>query len=166
MKLQRAGLLFCGAIIVLFAGCFGRSSGGPNAGIPAGYAALPDTLVCVLDRAMPLGLREIPAKKQGAEVVVVIDGAIAPLSSAHPVNVIAGYAGREAWLTQGEPLPFEGGTFARSGGERRVEPSLLRRAGEYRGILLFAGATDTAPAEAVYVPTSPGCIFQPYVRNR
>jgi hypothetical protein len=124
-----------------------------------------DTLVCVIDRAAPSGLVQLSAKVDGQQVVILDGNTIVPLESAHPVSVIAGYAGREAWLSRGDPLTLQGNRFMRSSGERRVEPVLLRRVGEYMGILLFAGATDDPPPDALYVPTAPGCIFQPYVRE-
>ena len=156
------------AILLAFAtGCSGRGgpSEGPQPSFPPEYAALPDSLVCVIDRAVPLGLRELPAKVDGDQLLILADGQVAELNAIHPVDLIAGYAGREAWLTRGDPLPFEGATFTRTGGERRVAASLLQRVGEYRGILLFAGAEDTPPPDALYVPTAAGCVFQPFVRQ-
>lgn len=152
-------------LLILAAGCTSAPARGPEPQLPAAYAALPDSLVCVVDRAMPLGLRELPAKVQGDDIVILEDGQIARLEDVHPVNVIAGYAGRETWLTRGEPIPFAGTTFSRTGVERRVRATLLQRVGEYRGILLFAGAEDAAPVDALYVPTAPGCVFQPFVRQ-
>lgn len=152
-------------VLLLVTGCSSAPSRGPQPSVPPAYAALPDSLVCVVDRAMPLGLRELPAKVQGDEIVILEDGQITPLEAVHPVNVIAGYAGQESWLRQGQPIPFAGTSFARTGGERRVRATLLQRVGEYRGILLFAGADDGPPVDALYVPTAPGCVFQPFVRQ-
>jgi hypothetical protein len=152
-------------IVALASACAAPPAAGPAPGVPADYAALPDTLVCVVDRTEPRGLREIPAKIAGSGVVVRADGEIRPLESLHPVNVIAGYAGREAWLTRGDPITIDGRSFIRTGGERRVAIDLLRRAGEHQGILLFAGEQDPPPPDALYVPTAPGCIFQAFVRQ-
>src|SRR5690606_24214579 len=98
-------------------------------------------------------------------VVLLEDGRIESLEAIHPVSVIAGYAGREAWLTRGDPISLDGQRYIRTGGERRVTPDLLARAGEHQGILLFAGRDDSPPADALYVPTAPGCIFQAFVRE-
>ncbi len=157
--------LYSALVLVVAAGCTSAPTQGPQPAVPAAYAALPDSLVCVVDRAMPLGLRELPAKVQGDEIVILEDGQITPLEAVHPVNVIAGYAGQESWLIRGEPISFGGSTFARTGGERRVRATLLQRVGEHRGILLFAGADDGPPVDALYVPTAPGCVFQPFVRQ-
>jgi hypothetical protein len=146
--------------------CVPREPGPVRPALPPEYAVLPDTIVCVVDRASPTGLREIAAR-QGAQGVVVLDdgGAVRPLESIHPVNVIAGYAGREQWLTRGDPITHEARRFLRTGGERRIAPDLLQRVGEHQGILLFAGQDDPPPRDALYVPTAPGCIFQAFVRE-
>jgi hypothetical protein len=137
----------------------------PAPSLPPEYVALPDTLVCVVDRATDSGLSELPAKIDDGEVVVFADGGVSPLEDVHPVSMIAGYAGREGWLTRGDPVAFSGGRYVRTGGERRIGIELMGRVGEHQGILLFAGLEDTPPADALYVPTSPGCIFQAYVRE-
>ena len=142
-----------------------RTTEPPAPSAPPEYAALPDTLVCVVDRLAPQGLREVPAKIRSGSVVLLVDGQIQPLESVHPVNMIAGYAGREDWLRRGEPLTSGGRVFARTGGERRIEMALLRRADEFRGIQLFSGLEDATDPNALYVPTAPGCIFQAYVRE-
>lgn len=152
------------AAVILAACSSGRPSGGPSPEPPE-YAALPDTIVCVIDRSTPRGLRDLPAKVAGSGVVLRTDGEVRPLDAVHPVNVIAGYAGRESWLTRGEPISVDGRRYTRTGGERRIGIDLVRRAGEYQGVLVFAGQEDTPPPDAVYIPTAPGCIFQAYVRE-
>jgi hypothetical protein len=137
----------------------------PPPSIPSEYAALPDTLVCVIDRTATNGLADIPAKSGPSGPVVLIDNQIRPIAAIHPVNVIAGYAGREAWLTRGDPIIFSERRYLRTAGERRVARTLLSRAGEHLGILLFAGLDDPLPIDALYIPTAPGCIFQAYVRE-
>lgn len=152
------------AACLLAAGCATRQ--GPSApALPAEYAVLPDTLVCVIDRAAPEGLRSVPAKNRSGEVVLFVDGAVRPLESIHPVAFIAGYAGAEDWLRRGDPISLGADRYERTGGERRIGIDLLRRAGDYQGILLFSGHEDAARPNALYVPTAPGCIFQAYVRE-
>ncbi|MEX2583246.1 MAG: hypothetical protein WD766_08220 [Gemmatimonadota bacterium] len=165
MKYRRPARHIVLALGITAAGCGGSPGSGPSPAMPADYAALPDTLVCVVDRAAPSGLSELPAKLDGDEVVVFADGAVRPLDELHPVNMIAGYAGREGWLTRGEPVTFQGRQYVRTGGERRIGIDLLSRVGEHQGILVFAGQEDDAPADAIYVPTAPGCIFQAFVRE-
>lgn len=165
MQNQIERQILAATVLLFLAGCSGQTSGGPALTIPPRYATLPDTVACVVDRAAPRGLRNIPAKVEGDQIVVLMGNEIVPLESVHPVNVIAGYAGREGWLVRGDPLNVDGSRFARTGGERRVAAELLRRSGEHQGILLFAGDEDEPPPDALYVPTAPGCIFQPYVRE-
>jgi hypothetical protein len=146
-------------------GCVPRTATPGAPAVPPEYAALADTLVCVVDRIAPDGLREVPAKIRGGGVVLLVDGEVRSLESVHPTNLIAGYAGQETWVRQGEPVSLGGQRFSRTGGERRIEFDLLRRAGEFRGILLFSGREDASDPSALYVPTAPGCIFQAYVRE-
>lgn len=164
MRMRRSSVLLLAGIAFLGIGCQPPVSAPPPA-VPSAYAVLPDTLVCVIDRSTPRGLTEIPAKVGEAGVVLLADGQVQPLEVVHPTNMIAGYAGRETWLTQNEPISLDGRRYLRTGGERRVAIDLLVRAGEFRGVLLFAGQEDSPPVDALYVPTAPGCIFQAYVRE-
>jgi hypothetical protein len=165
MNLSRFAGTMALAGFVVVAACAPRAGEPAGARPPADYLALRDTTVCVVDRTAPAGLRGLDAKVRGGDVVVFADGVVRTLEQMHPVNVIAGYAGREGWLTRGEVISQDGRRFARVGGERRIGMDLIRRAGEHQGILLFAGRDDTPPLDALYVPTAPGCIFQGYVRE-
>jgi hypothetical protein len=151
--------------MLLLAACAPRTTADTAPRPPADYLALRDTAVCVVDRSSPRGLRTLAAKVGTSGIVVFSDGAVRPLESVHPVGVIAGYGGREPWLTRGDPISLEGRRYSRVGGERRIGEELLERVGEHQGILLFAGRDDPPPRDAVYVPTAPGCIFQGYVRE-
>jgi hypothetical protein len=162
--MHKKPILFAVALVTLSA-CGPRQLAEPATRVPADYAVLPDTVVCVVDRSATRGLREIRAKVGASGVVVLQEGEVRPLESVHPVNLIAGYAGREPWLTRGDPITVGGRRFIRTGGERRIGLELLRREGEFQGILLFAGSEDPSPPDALYVPTAPGCIFQAFVRE-
>ena len=129
------------------------------------YAALADTVVCVVDRTTERGLRDLSAKKQNGRVALLVDGEIRSLEELHPVNLIAGYAGQEPWFTRGQPLTFQRRQYMKYRGERRVPIEMLKRVGEHQGIPLFAAPTDTMPPPAVYIPIRSGCIFQPYLRD-
>jgi hypothetical protein len=159
------GGVIVGLVSAGMAACTVEPAEEPGPVLPPQYVALPDTLVCVIDRAAPSGLASLPAKIEDGGVVVFADGRVSALEEVHPVSMIAGYAGREAWLTRGDPVPFSGASYVRTGGERRIGIELLDRVGEHEGILLFAGLEDPPPADALYIPTSPGCIFQAYVRE-
>jgi hypothetical protein len=167
MDSRRAGVRV--ATVLLFVVCTACATQPPRPPqpppVPAAYAALPDSIICIVDRTNPSGLRQISGKKRGDDVVVLVDGEVKTLEEAHPVSLIAGYAGREPWLTRGEQIPFEQRQFVRTGGERRIAADMLKRVGEHQGILLFAGRTDDSPVDALYVPTAPACIFQAYVRQ-
>ncbi|MQA90204.1 MAG: hypothetical protein GEU90_08215 [Gemmatimonas sp.] len=155
---------FVALLAMMATGCGPTPVPQPTPAPPPEYVAMPDTLVCVVDRATPVGLTHLPAKVGSQGIVVYSEGAIRPLEEIHPVNMIAGYAGQEEWVARGDPIPFSNARYVRIGGERRVDLDLLARVGEHLGILLFAGREDPA-TEALYIPTTPGCIFQAYVRE-
>jgi hypothetical protein len=167
MQAARSRKLLLLALALPLAACGGAppSSGPAPTNASAEYAALPDSVVCIIDRTSPAGLTELPAKVGPSGPVVLENGQIRSLETIHPINVIAGYAGREGWLTRGDPIVYSQRRYVRTGGERRVASNLLIRAGEHMGILLFAGGDDDSPFDALYVPTAPGCIFQAYVRE-
>jgi hypothetical protein len=165
-KAKRVAPALALATLLMAAACASREvAPPPGPSLPPEYAMLPDTLVCVIDRSAESGLREISARKRDGGVVLFLDGAIRPLESVHPVDYIAGYAGREQWLRDGEPISLRTDRYARTGGERRIALNLLWKTGEFRGITLFTGRDDGARPNAIYVPTAPGCIFQAYVRE-
>lgn len=132
----------------------------------ARYAALPDTLVCVVDRTTERGLRNLTAKRApDGEALVLISGSPRPLSELHPVGIVAGYAGRERWYTGNEPITVQGRRYTKVQGDRRIPLESLRMGGEFRAIPLYVDPADTQPPRAVYAPVRPGCVFQAYVRE-
>ncbi len=153
------------AVLLAASGCVRAASSPGTPNVPGEYLALPDTLVCVVTRAAPQGLMEVPAKVRAGSVVLFVDNQIQPLQAVHPIDLIAGYAGEEDWFRRGDPVTLRGERFSRTGGERRVDIDLLRRVGDFRGILLFSGLDDFSRPNALYVPSAPGCIFQAYVRD-
>lgn len=171
--MRSATLALPAMLLLLSAACGGRQpepatpapAPAPADGVRA-YAALPDTLVCVVDRTTDRGLRELTAKKQpGGGVALLVDDRVRPLDELHPVNLIAGYAGQEPWFTRSQPVSLQRRQYMRYGGERRVPIDKLKRVGEFQGIPLFAAPEDTIPPPAVYAPVRSGCIFQAYVRD-
>lgn len=147
-------------------GGFGAPGGTAAAPVPADYAALPDTLVCVVDRAAPTGLRNLAAKKAADGGVLLFDaGEVRVLEDVHPVALLAGYAGNEGWLERRETLVFGPERYVLYQGQRRVPIDLLESVGEFQAIPLFAARGEDAPHPTLYVPVRPGCVFQPYVRS-
>lgn len=129
------------------------------------FAALPDTVVCVVDRTAPTGLRNLEAKvdPQLGEVIRV-NGRTVPLSVVHPVRMVAGYAGAERWVRSAEPITFGGRRFRPVPEERRVPIELLTRVGDHQGVPLFGSRNESQP-EVLYIPLRPGCVFRAYVRE-
>lgn len=157
-------------LAALLWGCAGRSSETPSPSGPsvsgAAYEALPDTLICVVDRTTDRGLRNLAAKRgPNGEVLLRVAGETLPLERVHPVGVVAGYGGNESWVTAGEAVRLQERRFVPAGGERRVGLEQLTQSGEYRAIPVFADPNDAAPLDAIYLPSRPGCVFRAYVRE-
>ena len=164
MRPLHRSVLLASAVSLVLAAC--ASGGGRSARPPAEYTALPDTTVCVVDRASDQGLRDLQAKRDaGGSAVLWTGGAVQPLERIHAVSLVAGYGGSEPWFTRGEPIAFRGSRFTKVESGRRIPLEALARIGEHQGILLFADPKDDPPPEAIYVPVRPGCIFQAYVRE-
>ena len=130
------------------------------------YAALPDTVICVVDRTTDRGLRDLQAKRAAnGSVVLLVDNTIRSIDEIHPVGVTAGYAGQEVWFTGGQPVTLQGRSYVKYGGERRVPLNQLRRVGDFQGVPLYGAPADSVRPQAVYVPVRVGCIFSAYVRE-
>lgn len=151
---------------VLLAVGIAACSRNPEPGDRSPSLALADTTVCVVSPAAPNGLRLVEAKREVAtgRVMLLEDGELIPFEQRYPVSLIAGYAGREGWFTSAEPVTFAGQRYVRTGEMRRVPEDQLVRVGDFRGVLLFSGAGDDPPPDALYVPAEPDCVFQAYVR--
>jgi hypothetical protein len=163
MRIQWIGGLALLLAAATSTACAGRLPG--SAATPERWEALRDTTLCVVDRTSPTGLTNLAARVESDGGVVLLENRrIVPLDQVHPVSLLAGYAGREPWVTSGAAISHAQRRFVRTGGERRVPIALLRRVGDHQGVPLFASPEEAVP-EAVYVPLRPGCVFQAYVRS-
>ena len=75
------------------------------------------------------------------------------------------YALGAPWLAR-EIIVLDGRYYAPYGLPDVIAPQLLMRVGEFRGVPVFAERDigEEVPS-AIFVPTRPGCEFQPYVGN-
>lgn len=73
------------------------------------------------------------------------------------------YAASREWFAAGEPITYQGREFLASGEGRRLSPDELLRAGEFDGVPVFTRADAVPPVTEIYLPSGPGCEFQPYV---
>lgn len=74
----------------------------------------------------------------------------------------AGYAAGQAWFTDTAPVTLGGRRYVRYGLPRILGTGEVRNAGDVHGVSVFAEPGAGARPEVIYVPTRPGCEFQPY----
>lgn len=125
-----------------------------------------DIHVCVVQDGE---LRMVPVQYDTRTGDTLVDGR--PFAAVYPDTI--GYAAGAAWYASGETMVLDRNRFVKYGLPRVILPhELLTRAGEYRGVPLFA-QRERAVAETElwhgsdirYVPVRPGCEFQPYENN-
>ena len=157
--MRAAPFLLCATLL---GACAHAPASPPAPPAPAGpgaaerYAALPDTSVCVVDRSTDAGLRDLRAKRaRDGGAVLLVDGRIVPLASVHRVELAAGYAGSEPWFTARDTLGVEGHAYRPVEGERQVDPDLLRRGGDVRGLPFFVDPNDASPRPPSTCPSAP-----------
>lgn len=86
-----------------------------------------------------------------------------PFSSAAPLT--GEYASVAGWYVDREPILFRGRPYTMYGRPRVLGIPEVVPVGSFDRVPVFAEAADTASASGtVYLPTRPGCEFQPYVR--
>jgi hypothetical protein len=114
--------------------------------------------ICVVQNGR---LREVPVRYNTRPGdTLTVDGL--PFSSLAPLT--GEYASVAGWYVNREPIMVRGRPFARYGLPRVLGINEVTKVGEYRDVGLYAEAQDTASAaRVVYLPTRPGCEFQPYM---
>ncbi|WP_420128015.1 hypothetical protein [Longimicrobium sp.] len=83
-----------------------------------------------------------------------------PVSTLAPVTSV--YASAAEWYVNNEPITVGGRPYRRNGLPHVVGDGDVVKVGEFRGVGVYAEVADTAVVR-VYLPTRPGCEFQPYV---
>jgi hypothetical protein len=84
-----------------------------------------------------------------------------PISQLVPLT--GEYASVAGWYVGGERITVRGRRYGMYGRPRVLGIDEVIRIDDYRGVSVFAEAADTASASrVVYLPTRPGCEFQPY----
>lgn len=127
----------------------------------------PDTVVVVRgtpparpsDRVVELCL----ATGDAVEVLITVRGdtLMGPkrvsLSGVRPALVFAGtYAQGKAFYEDGGPVTFDGRRYASTASLIRANCAEIERAGEYRGVPLFADRGAARPPAAIYLPVRAG----------
>lgn len=72
------------------------------------------------------------------------------------------YASVAGWYVNDEPITIRGRRFRQYGQPRILGIFEVLKFGEYRGVGVYAEGADSA-ASVVYLPSRPGCEFQPYM---
>jgi hypothetical protein len=84
-----------------------------------------------------------------------------PVGVAFPATT--GYAGGETWFINTEPIQFNGRRYVKYGLPRILGTSDVNNVGTVNNVSVFAEpSADAQRPEVIYVPTRPGCEFQPY----
>jgi hypothetical protein len=84
-----------------------------------------------------------------------------PVGVAFPATT--GYAGSETWYINTEPIQFNGRRYVKYGLPRILGTSDVNNVGTVNNVSVFAEPSANAQRpEVIYVPTRPGCEFQPY----
>ncbi len=83
-----------------------------------------------------------------------------PVSSAAPLT--GEYASVAGWYVNEEPIRFRDRRYTKYGRPRFLGVNEVTRAGAIGRVPAFVAAGDTAAHPVIYLPTRPGCEFQPY----
>ncbi|HEX6369061.1 MAG TPA: hypothetical protein VF006_09010 [Longimicrobium sp.] len=114
--------------------------------------------LCFVERGR---LREIPVLYSTQTGDTLTKDSL-PLSTAVPLT--GEYASVAGWYVNDEPITVRGRPFRRHARPRVLGIEEVVKIGEHDGVGVYAEAEDTASASrVVYLPTRPGCEFQPYV---
>jgi hypothetical protein len=100
---------------------------------------------------------------QSTATLDVTTGDTAWAPPGQPVPTSTAYAAGAMWFIRNEPLIVEGSSYVKYGTPRVVPREELERAGELGGVPLFVDDPLPRPAEVLYVPVRPGCVFQVYM---
>jgi hypothetical protein len=83
-----------------------------------------------------------------------------PIHQAFPAT---GYAAGEAWFANSEPVSLNQRRYVKYGLPRILGANEVNGVGAVHGVTVFAEpAANAQHPEVIYVPTRPGCEFQPY----
>lgn len=165
-----ASVAFCGGMRAL---CRGRRAPAPDTvTLPA---PPPDTVVVVreADAEVPEGTSATLCLATGesvdARVTAAGDTLVGPpwipIRELPPGLVFAGtYAEGSEWHGAGDPVPFGGGEYVRTGDPSPLDCREIAEVGEHRRVPLFANRGAEPPAAVLYVPVRPG-FWQTYRRR-
>jgi hypothetical protein len=115
-----------------------------------------DIRICVLQNG---NMREVSVHYNTRTGDTTVNGRA--FSEAFPPEA-PGYAAAAPWMVLNEPIRFRGNRYVKYGRARVLGAWEVERAGEYQGTPLFREAGESGDPVVLYIPVSPGCVFQPY----
>ncbi len=149
-------------LVICVSGCSPRSNGGVG---QVQVAAVADTAICVVDRASPEGLAVLQGVKwrESGQLLVNDRGTYRDVAEVLTSRGQNEYARGRDWFAQGTPIRWHGRPYLKYGVQRVVAANRLRPGGDVGGVMVFLNPEEAPPPKVLYVPTEPGCIFQPYM---
>jgi hypothetical protein len=87
-----------------------------------------------------------------------------PILRAFPIDSTCGL--NAAWYTTSQPITMLGGVYVKYGLPRILGTTDVVPAATFREVTVFVEpGMDPRRPEVIYLPTRPGCEFQPYMRG-
>lgn len=108
-------------------------------------------------------LQEIPIRYNSRTADTLTVDSL-PISQVAPLT--GDYASVAGWYVENESVIFRGNRYVKYGLPRVLGINEVTKVGEYQHVGVYAEAGDTASVASVfYMPSRPGCEFQPYVAD-
>lgn len=117
--------------------------------------------VCVVENGALANVTAtyLPASE---DTLVSVNGVRRPFAEAYPATA-PHYAAGATWFINSGDVRLEDREYVRFGVPRLITGTTqLQRVGEFEGVPMFAETGASAPYSVLYVPTRPGCEFQPF----
>lgn len=117
--------------------------------------------VCVVENGSLTNVDAVFLPAQ-SDTLVTVQGQRRPFAEAYPATAPQ-YAGGATWYINNDDVRLQERQYVRFGVPRLIgNTTQLQRVGEFQGVTLFAETGAEAPYSVLYVPTRPGCEFQPF----
>ena len=117
------------------------------------------TKTCLIQNGV---LKEIDAEEAPYEITAVINGKKQTIERYDPPD-FPGYAAKQLWFKNGEPIQFKGMNFKKSEKVTTLNASEVKKIGDYKNVGVYIAKNSSLDSSAViYIPFRIGCDWQPY----